>query len=83
MNIWSEKHISDKKIFDNFVIKKKNVRANVQGVLSLCLFQKILYGELLLCDSNQVMKFQVRGYRIIKVLAFKWYDDMVYKTAEF
>ena len=29
MNIWSKKHISDKKIFDNFVTKKKNVQPNV------------------------------------------------------
>ena len=31
----------------------------------------------------KLMKFQIQGYRTIKVLAFKWYDDMVYKTAEF
>ena len=29
MNIWSKKHISDKKFFDNFLTKKKNVRPNV------------------------------------------------------
>ena len=30
-----------------------------------------------------VMEFQVRGYKIIKVLAFKFYDDMVYKLPNF